>query len=263
MPDPKDTAAFLLAHRQSLEPVDNLPDALYPDAISTAFDAQDAVIAGLIDRHGGEPCGYKIACTNDRVIALLNTSGPFPGRLLTHSTHPDGAVLDPSGFRLRIIEAEFGFLLGRDVPVPDTPYTARTIRPFIDAFLPSLEIVDHRYNDFTSVGERALIADNAIHGASVFGQPATAWREIDFVTRPVRLLVNGREFTTGLGENVLGDPLYAMAWLANHLAGRGITLRAGERITTGTAGTIYPAGPGDNIVADYGDLGRVGLRFTS
>ena len=263
MHSPQDTAAFLLEHRRTLAPVDNLPEALYPDSLSAAFTTQAGVVSGLCRRFGGEPCGYKIACTNARVIDLLNTSGPFPGRLMTHSTFASGAVLDPGDFRLRIMEAEFGFVIGKDAPISDTPYTADSIRPFIEAFIPSLEVVDHKYHDFTVVGENALIADNAIHGACVFGDPVTDWQEVDFARWPVRLMVNGEEFTLGTGENVLGDPLYAMAWLANHLGSRDIMLRAGEKVSTGTAGAIYHADPGDTICADFGELGRVDLRFSS
>lgn len=256
-----DTAAFLLEHRRSLEPVENLPAALYPGSGAAAYAAQDGVVRGLADRFGGTPCGYKMACTNARVIRLLNVSGPFPGRLMTHSTHASGVALDPGGFRLRIMEAEFGFLLGGDVPPSGAPYTAGTIRPHIEAFVPSLEIVDHRFDDFTAVGENALIADNAIHGACVFGEPVADWRGIDFVRWPARLEVNGETFSEGTGENVLGDPLYAMAWLANHLASRGLSLRAGERVSTGTACDIHFAQPGDAVCADFGDLGRVEMRF--
>ncbi len=261
MSAPPDTAAFLLDHRRSLEPVDNIPDALYPGTQAAAYAVQDEVVRGLAERFGGVPCGYKMACTNERVIRLLNVSGPFPGRLLTHSTHDSDVELDPGEFRLRIMEAEFGFILGEDVPLARAPYTAETIRPYIEAFVPSLEIVDHRFSDFSGVGENALIADNAIHGACIFGEPVTGWQGIDFSRRQVRLQVNGETFAVGVGEHVLGDPLYAMAWLANHLALRGRTLRVGERVTTGTAGEIYFANPGDAVLADYGDLGRVSMRF--
>lgn len=263
MSQARQTAEFLLEHRRSLAPVDNIPAALYPDSNAAAYSVQEDVVAGLCDHFGGRPCGYKIACTNARVIDLLNASGPFPGRLLTHSTHDSGAELDPGRFRLRIIEAEFGFLVGEDVPMVSTPYTAETIRPYIEAFIPSLEIVDHKYNDFTAVGENALIADNAIHGACVFGEAVTNWQSINFIRWPVKLLVNNEEFTVGHGENVLGDPLYAMAWLANQLGERGIVLKAGERVTTGTAGNIYLANPGDTVTSDFGELGRVSARFTS
>lgn len=258
---PRETAAFLRDLRAGKGTANNIPDTLYPPSIEDAFAVQELVVQERLHSHASKPLGYKIACTNQRVIDLLGVSGPFPGRLMTHSAYESGAAIQATDFRLRIIEAEFGFELARDVPLPETAYTADSIRSYIGAFLPGLEIVDHGYTDFARVGESALIADNAIHGACVFGKPVKNWQDTNFPGHTVTLSVNDEEFTTGFGANVLGNPLSALAWLANHLADRGIVLHAGERILTGTAGKIYPALAGDAITADFGDLGTVGLVF--
>ena len=258
---PQEAATFLQDLRAGKSATHNVPDTLYPPSVEDAFTVQDLVVQERLHSHDSKPLGYKIACTNQQVIDLLGVSGPFPGRLMTHSTYESGAALLASDFRLRIMEAEFGFELARDVPLADTAYTADSIRSYVGAFLPGLEIVDHGYTDFSRVGESALIADNAIHGACVFGKPVKNWQDTDFPGHSVTLSVNGDVFATGIGANVLGNPLSALAWLANHLAGRGIVLRAGERILTGTAGKIYPAQTGDAVTADFGDLGSVSLAF--
>ena len=63
------------------------------------------------------------------------------------------------------------------------------------------------------------------------------------------------------GRNVLGGPLRAMAWLANHLQQRGMQLQRGELVTTGTATSVYYANAGDELLVDFGDLGSVSLSF--
>ena len=65
--------------------------------------------------------------------------------------------------------------MAADVPAGPA-YTAETIREFIGAALPSIEIVDHRYRDWQAVGAPSLLADNAIHGAWVAGEPSADWR---------------------------------------------------------------------------------------
>ena len=40
--------------------------------------------------------------------------------------------------------------------------------------------------------------------------------------------IDGVEFGRGKGRDVLGHPLTALAWLANHLAARGRCLRRGD-----------------------------------
>ena len=57
-------------------------------------------------------------------------------------------------------------------------------------------------------------------------------------------------------------PRTALTWIANHLAQRGIGLKAGDVITTGTCITPATIGPGDEMVAEFVDLGRVAVTFS-
>ena len=72
---------------------------------------------------------------------------------------------------------------------------------------------------------------------------------------------DGDEIAASDGANVLGNPLNALAWLANHLAGRGHELKAGQWITTGAATGPLPAPVGSTVTADFADLGTVEVRF--
>jgi 2-keto-4-pentenoate hydratase len=57
-------------------------------------------------------------------------------------------------------------------------------------------------------------------------------------------LVAGREQGRGHGRDVLGHPLDALAWLANHLQSRGLQLQAGDIVTTGSlVKTQFPKAP--------------------
>ena len=65
----------------------------------------------------------------------------------------------------------------------------------------------------------------------------------------------------GHGRNVLGDPRIALTWCANELRQLGLTLRAGEVVTTGTCHPPLPIQSGDLIAADFGSLGKVSVAF--
>jgi len=77
----------------------------------------------------------------------------------------------------------------------------------------------------------------------------------------VRGFKNDVLFSEGSGANVLGDPRTALTWLANDRAMRGSGLAAGDIITTGTCLTPIAIAPGDEVVADFGRLGRVTVGF--
>jgi 2-keto-4-pentenoate hydratase len=58
-----------------------------------------------------------------------------------------------------------------------------------------------------------------------------------------------------------GDPLGAVAWLANHLRGRQRRLKAGEWISSGLTTQMLPVPVGGTAVGDFGSLGTVEVRF--
>jgi len=77
----------------------------------------------------------------------------------------------------------------------------------------------------------------------------------------VRGIVEGRYERDGIGSNCLGDPRIALAWLANELSGIGVTLAAGQTVTTGTCVIPLEIEPGDVVTGDLGEIGVVTARF--
>ncbi|MXZ80575.1 MAG: hydratase [Gammaproteobacteria bacterium] len=255
-------AECLLSSRQGKTVQDNLPPSCYPGSAEEAYRVQEELVSRVVIQHDSRVIGYKLACTNRPLMELLGTDEPFYGCLMEHSTHASGAELAAADFTQRIVESEFMLEMGADLPASDTPYTAETIAPFVGKLIPAIEVVDHRYTDFTKVGVNALIADNAIHGASVLGEPdGEKWKTIDLAAHEVVLQINGEVVERGSGANVLGSPLNAMAWLGNRLQSRGKGLRKGDIVTTGAACPIYHAVAGDRILVSFGELGEVDLSF--
>ena len=255
-------ADHLFDLRQTKRRVAALPADIVPRSLAEGYEVQERLVQKLRDRFGSRPIGYKIACTSELAQKALAVDGPFFGVLLTHSTHPSPATLPGSDFTVRCAEAEFGFEMAEDVPAGPVQ-TEVSIREFIGAAVPSIEIVDHRYHDWQTVGAPSLVADNAIHGAWITGEPYANWRELDFSRHPVTLVVNDRLRFDGSGAAVLGNPLSVVAWLANELPKFGRRLRRGHRVTTGVTTDIYLARPGDRLLADFGQVGRVELEFSA
>jgi 2-keto-4-pentenoate hydratase len=190
--------------------------------------------------------------------------GPLAGRLLAEMVAESGAALPFGANRMRVAEAEFAFRIGRDLPPRrGAPYSAEEVVDAVAALHPAIEVPDSRFADFTAVGAAQLIADNACAHQFALGPAATDvdWRGMDLAAHPVRGSVDGA-VAEGRGANALGDPRLALAWLANELSGLGITLAAGQVVTTGTCVVPMPIAPGVEVVADLGILGRATLRLT-
>ncbi len=240
--------------------VPDLPVPLRPETLTDAYAIQARVVAALAARADGRCIGYKIACTNAVAQTALQTDRPLFGRLMSQTTSADHATLTADDFTHRVIEAEFAFRLGADVEPVDGGHTPATIAEHIDALLPAVEIVDHRFESL-AVGALRIVADNAIHGWWVHGEPVTDWHDEDLAASAVSVTRNGELVTTGSGEAVLGHPLNVMAWLADELPRFGLQLRRGDVVTTGVATDVFEAGAGDSCAADFGPFGTVTVAF--
>jgi 2-keto-4-pentenoate hydratase len=241
--------------------ISELPPGGRPTTLQQAYECQGRLIEGLTSHYGGHVIGYKIACTNAIAQLLLGVSEPFYGRLLSTSTFDSPASLPASRFVMRVIESEFAFRFARDLPPTLRPADRDQIAGALAGVLPGIEIVDSRFNSWTTVGAPSLIADNAVHGAWVKGALITDWRNLDLAAQAVALRVNGRVAQRGSGRAVLGHPLNALEWLVHRLHERGIALKAGEYVTTGVTTDIYDAQPGDHLIADFGRVGTVELTM--
>ena len=70
---------------------------------------------------------------------------------------------------------------------------------------------------------------------------------------------NGDIVGTYTAAEVMGDPLNALAWLANHLATRGLALEPGDVVMSGAISKLLRPKPGDTIRARFTRLGSVSV----
>ncbi|MDX1434281.1 MAG: fumarylacetoacetate hydrolase family protein [Gammaproteobacteria bacterium] len=244
------------------ECIDDLPESCRPRTLAEGYAAQ----AALLEVSGERSRGWKIAATSTPGQRHIGVDGPLAGRLLASKVHADGAELPMAGNHMRVAEAEFAFVLARDLPPRARDYTPQEVMDCVASLHPAIELPDSRFASFATAGGAQLVADDACARWFVLGEAADeGWRaERDggaLAAHPVRLVINGEEVTRGQGADVLGGPAIALAWLANCHAARGCGLAAGEIVTTGVCGRPSPIAAGDRLEADFGALGRVALTL--
>ena len=72
---------------------------------------------------------------------------------------------------------------------------------------------------------------------------------------------NGQLLSEGLGSAVQGNPLTAVAWLANTLGEFGIPLNAGEVILSGSLVPLEPVIAGDFMEMELVGVGTASIKF--
>lgn len=220
-----------------------------------------SVQAALEQRSQGKLFGWKIAATSEAGQKHINVAGPMAGRIFSDTVIADGATASMKGNAMAVGEPEFAFRMACDLPPRPSAYSVDEVLAAVGSLHPAIEIPDSRFADFAGAGEAQLIADNACAHLFVLGAPTSAnWRAMDLKEERPNITLRGQQHV-GHGKNVLGDPRAALAWLANELRGLGLTLRAGEVVTTGTCHPPLPIAVGDHFAADFGVLGKVSVKF--
>ncbi|MGE3662300.1 MAG: 2-keto-4-pentenoate hydratase [Pseudonocardia sp.] len=249
-------AELLWAAWRSGRRLAELPADLRPASVEDGFAVQE-VLAAI----AGPSYGWKIAATSAAGQAHIGVDGPLAGRLFDRFRHEEGERLPVGDNLLRVADAEFAFVMAADLGGGREPLAEAEVLAAVAALHLAVEAPDTRLAGYESVGPAQLVADDGVAGRFVLGPSVPGWAQLDLATLPTALHVNGELARTGRGGNVLGDPRTALSWLANELRRLGSGLRTGDVVTTGTTTTPAAIGRGDDVVADFGALGRVRVRF--
>ena len=252
-------ADLLWHHWQTGRRLASLPADLRPRSRQEGY----AIQAELETRTRYPLFGWKIAATSVAGQQHINVDGPLAGRLLRENAFESGATMPFGANHMRVAEAEFAFRMERDLPPRPEPYRVDEVLDAVATLHPAIEVPDSRYDDFTIVGAPQLIADNACAHLFVLGPGVKTWQDVDLAAHRVIGTVIGDVAHEGQGANVLGDPRLALTWLANELSGLGITLGAGQVVTTGTCLAPLPIRPGVRLLMDFGRFGIVTASMDS
>lgn len=254
--DPAPDAADLLWHAwRTGSTMPALPEPVRPRDRATAM----AIQRGVTER-AGATVGWKVGATSPASQALLGVDGPLAGAMHERFLLSDDEPMSLTGQRMRVAEPEFAFVLAEDV---DEPATVQDVLACVDTMHLAIEVPDSRYDSFDGVDGRQILADGACSGSFLLGPRVDGWHNVDVIGQRVALHVNDEQVSEGSGATVLGDPRASLHWLACELPQYGLSLSAGEIVTTGTAAPPAAVAPGDSVVAEFPGLGSVELEFVA
>jgi 2-keto-4-pentenoate hydratase len=251
-------AAEVIAEaRLSGRPLAVLAEAIRPADEAEAYRVQEAVHRRLRATRFGPRVGIKIGCTTPVMQTYLGIPNPCSGGVFQGGVHAGGVGLRFDDYRRIGVECEIAVRLGRDLPPAAAPFTAETVAGAVAAYMAAIEIVDDRYADWRTTDTPTLIADDFFAAGCVIGDPvATVGAPADMIGVTT---INGEEVGRGRASDVMGNPLNALAWLADSLAARGQSLRRDEIVLTGSLVETRWLNRGDRVRVSVSGLGAVEL----
>lgn len=246
------------------DPMEALPESCRPATLDDAYAVQDALRALLARRGLGAPCGWKIGCTTPVMQAYLAIPHPCAGTLYRNSVSAGETRLKAADYFKLGLECEIAVRMAADFDARSAGPDTGALAAAVDRVMASVEVIDHRFRDFTAVPPPSLVADDFFSVGCVLGAPRPYADAGDLATITGSFWIDGEPASErGAGAAILGHPLNALMWLAEHLAARGARLRAGDVVTLGSVvKTIYPAA-GTRIEARFDRLPSVLLQIAT
>jgi 2-keto-4-pentenoate hydratase len=247
----RQAAEILLKARREVMPIHGLPAKLRPSTLDEAYALQD-IMAQSLSPIGGWKVG---APTPDAtpVFSAMPLLGGFA---------ESGGRIAPAFRRMRGVEAEIAFCLGKDLPRRAEPYSREEVADAIATAHPAIEMLESAYFDVDKVDRFSLIGDLQMNGGFAYGAAIPDWRSHDLTRETASMIIDGNKVFEGTASNPAGtDLLRLVTWLANEGSYRTAGLKSGQWITTGSWSGKALANAGSAVEARFSTFGTVSLTF--
>lgn len=221
-----------------------------------AYRLQDRLRETLLAR-GERLAGWKAAFTTRAAQEANELPEPGCAFLLASGVLASRAEVPFARFSAPAVEAEIAFVMRQELAGPGV--TAARAATAVEGALAALEVVDFRYSGKTTGTD--LIAEGIYASAIVLGGALTPITGLDLALEGLVYEHGGTIAATATAAEVMGNPLNALAWVANHLGARGLGLRPGDVVMTGSVSKLLRPKAGDTVRAAYTRLGSVSVRF--
>jgi 2-oxo-hept-3-ene-1,7-dioate hydratase len=208
--------------------------------------------------------GRKIGLTSRAMQQASQITEPDYAPLMDDMFFETGSDIPVDRFIAPRVEVELAFVLGKPLKGPGV--TIFQVLQATDYVTPALEIIDARIEQFdreTKAPRKVFdtIADFAANAGIVLGGRPVKPDAVDLRWVGALLYKNAVIEETGLAAAVLNHPATGVAWLANKIAPYNEQLNAGDIVLGGSFTRPTQAVRGDVLLADYGPLGNISLRF--
>ncbi len=208
---------------------------------------------------GARVNGHKVGLSSVAMQEMMGVREPDYGHLLSDMELTSAEPVEAARYCYPRVEVEVAFVLGEKLPGEGC--TEDDVIRATEYVAPAIELIDSRIRDWNiRIGD--TIADNASSAGYVLGPERVRPEDVDLTSIEAVLLRQGEKVAEGRSDAVLGNPVTAVAWLADKVASFGVTLEAGHVILPGSVHRAIDARPGDGFVAEFRDFGSVQLTFT-
>jgi len=200
---------------------------------------------------------WKIGCTSKVMQEYLKIPSPCLGRVMKKNIYKGITKLNFSDFIRPGVECEIAVILSEEFDLNKN----QKMEKIIDRVVPSIEIVDDRWPDYSKEETSILIADNFFASSIVYGSGIHIG-SIDNL-REIKgfMSLNNKIIGEGKGSDILDDPINALRWFLDFNFSNDNFPKPGDLITLGSIVQTYWVSKNDRIKIDIEKIGNVEVQF--
>lgn len=243
--------AFVSAHLSAT----SLP--AFPGRLPASLDAAYAIQRDGIDLWPHDIVGWKVARIAPAIQPLVGAPrliGPVFDGAIQRATGrtPFPVIAGGNG----ALEAEIVVRLAKDAPVEGSPLTTQEARALVDKVHIGIEIAGSAFAGNSAAGPIAMVCGLGNSLGLILGPEIEGWRDlaesIDCVCR-----IDGEPVGETRLDPALTAPFDALAFACQQANHMGLSLRAGQWISTGAITGVHRIVAGQSGSADFGRHGRI------
>ena len=211
-------------------------------SLDDAYCTQAKYVA-LLGETMGRPVGYKVGFTGQALQERFAIDRPATGVLFEPMFVADGGTVPLDFGRGPMIEPDL-LVVVKDAGINDATTELEAAR-HLESVHAFMELPALQFAEGETITGAALTAVNIVATRMVQGPPVAVQATPEFVQALAEMETvftdeTGEVIQAAPGANLLGNPLKVVLWLVDEMKRRGTPLQAGDRLSLGAPGKLFP-----------------------
>ena len=244
--------AACLSENKIIEIINGFPDTPIKGisgdiTLDEAYCSQEKYVQALKSING-KVIGYKVGFTGKATQERFKINTPATAVLFEHMFIKNGSSIDKNFGHRTLIEPDLMMIvknsniMNAKNPLEASNYIS-SIHPFME--LPALQIAEDEPMTGAVIVAINMVATKMVMGPGVLMQSTPEFIQSLSTLETVFEDEKGKIIQTSPGSSLMGNPMNVVMWLIEDFNKRGITLEAGDRISLGSVGKLFPLKEGN------------------
>ena len=244
--------AACLSENKIIEIINGFPDTPIKGisgdiTLDEAYCSQEKYVQALKSING-KVIGYKVGFTGKATQERFKINTPATAVLFEHMFIKNGSSIDKNFGHRTLIEPDLMMIvknsniMNAKNPLEASNYIS-SIHPFME--IPALQIAEDEPMTGAVIVAINMVATKMVMGPGVLMQSTPEFIQSLATMETIFEDEKGNIIQNSPGSSLMGNPMNVVMWLIEDFNKRGITLNAGDRISLGSVGKLFPLKEGN------------------